>query len=153
MSGWGRVWVIGGGAVASTLLPLLSRSALLRNRTVTVVAPAGRALTNACRYNFQAARATFDINRHRPKAGDAVVNLAGLDSLELARRCSERNVLYMDTSLENPRTLLENSRAPSTYSQYRVSIRHVASGLVTRPRLWWAMVATPAWSLIFARRH
>lgn len=103
----GRVLVVGTGAIARAVLPLLWRDLALRRDRVVLLGPDASALALAARHGVglrrvALTRANLDLELQALlRAGDLLLNLAlGVDSLELIAWCRARDVLYLDTNIE-----------------------------------------------------
>jgi homospermidine synthase len=104
----GRVLVIGCGSIGQGTLPLIRRHVSLEGKGRLVVLSAdeqGRSLAERHGAHFEHAHLTPGnhrrILRRHAKAGDLVLNLSvDVSSLDLIRFCAEKEILYVDTSIE-----------------------------------------------------
>jgi homospermidine synthase len=104
----GRVVIIGSGSIGQGMLPVIGRHFTLEGERRLLVLSAdeqGRGLARKHGAVFEHAHLTPANHRRmlgkHLKAGDLVLNLSvNVSSLDLIRFCAERNVLYVDTSIE-----------------------------------------------------
>ena len=104
----GRIIIIGCGSIGQGILPLIRRHVSLEGEGRLVVLSAdeqGRVLAEDCGAHYEHAHLTP--NNHRRilsrhvKAGDLLLNLSvNVSSLDLIRFCADKDVLYVDTSIE-----------------------------------------------------
>lgn len=104
----GRVIIIGCGSIGQGILPLIRRHISLEGEGRLVVLSAdeqGRVLAEDCGAHYEHAHLTPSNHRRvlgrHVKAGDLVLNLSvNVSSLDLVRYCADKDVLYVDTSIE-----------------------------------------------------
>ena len=104
----GRVIIIGCGSIGQGILPVIGRHIPMGGEGRLLVLSAdeqGRGLAQKCGAHFEHAHLTPKNHRRilgrHVKAGDLVLNLSvNVSSLDLIRFCAEREVLYVDTSIE-----------------------------------------------------
>lgn len=103
----GRVIMIGCGAIGQAVLPLLRRHVPIRENGLTVLSAdeQGRRLAEDHGARFLHAHLTpgnhrRELARHA-RAGDLVLNVSmNVSSLDVIRFCAEKQLLYVDTSIE-----------------------------------------------------
>jgi hypothetical protein len=104
----GRVIIIGCGSIGQGILPVIGRHLPIGGEGRLLVLSAdelGRGLAQKCGAHFEHAHLTPKNHRRilgrHAKAGDLVLNLSvNVSSLDLIRFCAQREVLYVDTSIE-----------------------------------------------------
>jgi homospermidine synthase len=104
----GRVIIIGCGSIGQGILPLIRNHISLTEDRQLVVLSAdeqGRKLAEKCGAHFEHVHLTPKnhrrILRRHAKPGDLVLNLSvNVSSLDLIRYCAEKDILYVDTSIE-----------------------------------------------------
>ncbi|MCZ7591333.1 MAG: saccharopine dehydrogenase NADP-binding domain-containing protein [Kiritimatiellae bacterium] len=103
----GRIVVLGCGSIGQALVPLIGRhlDGIYERLTVLSADEAGRKITERCGAKFVHAHLTPGNYRSTLKnyisAGDLLLNLSiDIYSVDLIRLCAERDVLYVDTSIE-----------------------------------------------------
>src|SRR5690606_23534688 len=104
----GRIIIIGCGSIGQGILPLIKRHVSLEGEGRLVVLSAdeqGRVLAEDCGAHYEHAHLTPSNHRRvlgrHVKAGDLVLNLSvNVSSLDLVRFCADKDVLYVDTSIE-----------------------------------------------------